>query len=48
MKPRRKIILCHSSPQQSCRVFWKVLDKPLLYKGLIMGYIKKIIKIKEE
>jgi len=26
----------------------KVLDKPLLYKGLIMGYIKKINKITEE
>jgi len=31
IKPRRKIILSHSSPQQNCGVFWKVLDKePLL------------------
>ena len=27
IKPRRKIILCHSSPHHSCGVFWKVLDK---------------------
>jgi hypothetical protein len=27
IKPRRKIILSHSSPQQGCGVFWKVLDK---------------------
>jgi len=34
IKPRRKIILSHSSPQQSCGVFWKVLDKePFLKEG---------------
>ena len=27
IKLRRKIIRFHSSPQQSCEVFWKVLDK---------------------